>query len=107
MKKIYFFVVLAFVPLLTMCSGPYGAMVGGWDRAGSYGCSFGYGFGGMFMWITFLIVIGLLIYLIIQTRKTKSQTTQNESPLDILKRRYAKGEITSEEYEKMKKDIEE
>jgi putative membrane protein len=32
--------------------------------------------------------------------------TQNESPLDILRRRYAKGEIAREEYEKMKKDLE-
>jgi len=38
MKKIYLFVVLALVPLLTMCSGPYGSMMGGWDRTGNYGC---------------------------------------------------------------------
>ncbi|MBU4121702.1 MAG: SHOCT domain-containing protein, partial [Proteobacteria bacterium] len=49
----------------------------------------------------------LLIYFIVQAQKTKGQTpTQNESPLDILKRRYAKGEIAREEYERMKKDLE-
>ena len=59
------------------------------------------------MWIIFLIVIGFLIYLIVQARKTNSRTsTQDESPLDILKRRYAKGEVAREEYERMKKDIE-
>jgi putative membrane protein len=68
---------------------------------------YGFGYGGMFMWIIFLIVIGLLIYFIVQTQKTKGQTpTQNESPIDILKRRYAKGEIAREEYERMKKDLE-
>ena len=68
---------------------------------------YGFGYGGMFMWIIFLIVIGLLIYFMVQAQKTKGYTpTQNESPLDILKRRYAKGEIAREEYERMKKDLE-
>jgi putative membrane protein len=59
------------------------------------------------MWIIFLVVVGLLIYFIVHAQKTKGQTpTQNESHLDILKRRYAKGEITKEEYERMKKDLE-
>lgn len=59
------------------------------------------------MWIIFLIVIGFLIYSIVQARKTNGRTsTQDESLLDILKRRYAKGEVTREEYERMKKDIE-
>jgi putative membrane protein len=67
---------------------------------------YGFGYGGMFMWIIFVIVVGLLIYFIVQSQKTNGRTTTpHESPLDILKRRYAKGEITSEEYEKMKKDL--
>jgi putative membrane protein len=76
---------------------------GGWGPMMHYG----FGYGGMFMWIIFLIVIGLLIYFIFQAQKTKGQMpTQNERPLDILKRRYAKGEIAKEEYERMKNDLE-
>ncbi|MEN6373525.1 MAG: SHOCT domain-containing protein [Smithella sp.] len=106
MKKLHYFLVLAFIPLLTMCYGPYGPMMGGGDRSGNYGCVFGYGYGGMFMWIIFLILVGLLIYFIVRNLKTKGSTMPGESPVDILKRRYAKGEITKEEYEKIKKDIE-
>jgi len=68
---------------------------------------YGFGYGGMFMWIILLIIVGVLIYFMVQAQKTKGQTsTQNESHLDILKRRYAKGEIAKEEYERMKKDLE-
>jgi putative membrane protein len=66
---------------------------------------YGFGYGGMFMWIIFLIVIGLLVYFLVRDRQTKG-TSPTESPLDILKRRYAKGEIAKEEYERMKKDLE-
>lgn len=76
---------------------------GGWGNMMHYGT----GYGGMFMWIIILIVIGVLVYFFVQSQNKKGQTpTQNESHLDILKRRYAKGEIEKEEYEKMKKDLE-
>jgi putative membrane protein len=92
--------------LLVSCSreGYYGQQSpGGWGPMMHYG----FGYGGMFMWIIFLIVIGLLLYFIVQAQKTKGRTpTQNESPLDILKTRYAKGEIAREDYERMKKDLE-
>jgi len=68
---------------------------------------YGFGYGGMFMWIIFMIVIGLLVYYFLQTRKTKGQTSaQSESYLDILKKRYAKGEINKEEYDRMRRDLE-
>ena len=106
MKKYLELSLMMITGLLVSCAGEgyYGPQGhGGWGPMMHYG----FGYGGMFMWIIFLIVIGLLIYFIVQAQKTKGQTpTQNESPLDILKRRYAKGEIAREEYERMKKDLE-
>jgi putative membrane protein len=105
-KYLKFSPIMPVTSLFLFCSGcgycgPQGPR--GWGHMMNYG--FGYG-GGMSMWLLFLIVIGLLVYFIIQNHKTKSWTpTQNESPLDILKKRYAKGEITKEEYESMKKDL--
>ena len=59
------------------------------------------------MGILLLIIVGVLIYFIVQAQKTRGQiATPQESPLDLLKKRYAKSEITKEEYERMKKDLE-
>ncbi len=106
MKKYLELFLMMITGFLVSCTGesyygPQGTV--GWGHMMHYG----FGYGGMFMWIIFLIVIGLLIYFFVQAQKTKSQTpAQNESHLDILKKRYAKGEIAKEEYEKMKKDLE-
>ncbi|MDO9229215.1 MAG: SHOCT domain-containing protein [Syntrophales bacterium] len=106
MKKYLGLSLMLMTGLLVSCAGegyfgPQGR--GGWRSMMHYG----FGNGGMFMWIIFLIVIGLLIYYVVEAQKTKGQTpTQNENPLDILRRRYAKGEIAREEYERMKKDLE-
>ena len=83
------------------CIGPQGP--GGWGPMMHYG----FGYGGMFMWIIFLIVIGLLIYFVVKAGKTRSlPPPQHESHLDILKKRYAKGEISKEDFDRMKRDLE-
>jgi putative membrane protein len=67
-----------------------------------------YGYGGGFMWLLLIVVIGLLLYLFIQSTKTKgSMGGAGETPLDILKKRYAKGELTKDEFDRMKRDLSE
>jgi len=54
---------------------------------------------GWGMWFIPLLIISLIIFLY----KNNNSSTQKETPMEILKKRYAKGEITKEQYEEMKK----
>ena len=66
-------------------------------------------FGMIFMTIFWVLVIVGLVFLIrwlIQTTKgEKGITRGSSSTLDILKERYAKGEINKEEFEIIKRDL--
>jgi putative membrane protein len=39
------------------------------------------------------------------SRRESRESSGSESPLEILKKRYAKGEISKEEYEEVKRDL--
>ncbi len=68
-----------------------------------------YGFGGgSFMMILIFLLIGYLIYLGIRQNRNsehRNQPTTSSNALDIAKSRLAKGEITIEEFEQIKKSI--
>jgi len=77
-------------------------MMWGWPMMG-----FG-GFGMIFGFIFFvLIVIGVILLIVWLVRKTGYNITDKTSTrtLEILKERYAKGELTKEQYESMKKEL--
>ena len=59
---------------------------------------------GWGMWIIPLLIILTIYFLVKNISQTKSSQGP-ESPMDILKKRYAKGEITKEQFEEMKKNI--
>lgn len=67
-----------------------------------------FGYGGMFMGMLLLVIlVAAAIYWFVREAKSKTNSPlSGETLFDILKKRYAKGEITGEEFERMKKDLE-
>lgn len=73
------------------------------ESFGEHGWGMGLGMG--WWWIIGLFLLVLVIWLIIRTANRNPQSSKSESPLDILKSRYARGEIDKEEYEKKKSEL--
>lgn len=72
---------------------------------GNYGYGM-MGYGGMFFGLIFWILIIVLAYLLIKRLLEQDKTRGEEKPaLDIAKERYAKGEITEEEFEEIKRRL--
>ncbi len=64
------------------------------------------GFGMGFGWILWIAIIALIVFLVWQNlRQDKTLGGSKNSPLEILKQRYAKGEVDKEEYEEKKRDL--
>jgi len=70
----------------------------------SHGHMISFGYRGIFSCLIFIVLISVIIYLVLKNSKLKKQ---KETPLDLLKRRYAKGEITKDEFDSIKKDLSE
>ena len=67
---------------------------------GDHGWAMGWG------WIIGLILLVAIFWLIARTlNQGKVNQLEKKSPLDILKERYAKGEIDKEEFEDRKKNL--
>jgi|SRR3990167_539469 len=80
----------------------------GWEyNGGMMPWGFGGGlFGGLFMLIWWAIIIVVIVALVKWVAgQTKGTHGHEKTPLDILKERYAKGEINKEEFEAKKKDL--
>ena len=73
-----------------------GIGMGGYGMMGA-----GMGFGFIFM----LLFWGLIIWLIATFIKSATGKDSGEEPLAILKKRYAKGEITKKQYDAMRKEL--
>lgn len=67
---------------------------------GNYGMGW---FGGFFMMIVPLVIFGLIVYWAVNARDKKGQGSSEA--LDILKVRFARNEITEDEYRRLKEEI--
>ncbi len=70
---------------------------------GTYGS--GMGLGLIYMIAFWAAIITSIVYLVKFVEKKSDSEVLHEPPLDTIKRRYAKGEITKEEFEKAKDDL--
>jgi putative membrane protein len=86
---------LGFMPMMWMMGGGGNPMMGynGWG-----------GFGWIFM-IVFWVLIILGVVALVRYLGRSGQQEEHRTPLDILKERYARGEINKKEFEEKKKDI--
>ncbi len=77
--------------------GPYWNGGGWWWMAGG--------------WLTMvlfwaLVVVGIVALVrFVATRSATPHVSGSETPLEILRRRYAAGELTKEQFEQMKRDV--
>jgi putative membrane protein len=104
-------VVLIILPLVwggfSGWRGGWGMMGPGWGMMGP-GMMGGFGWG----WLPLLVIVfwGLVIWgIVAAVRSTSSRrgsdTSTTESALEVLKRRYAQGEIKKKEYEEKRRDL--
>ncbi len=76
----------------------------GWGEIG-YGMGI---YGWLFMllfWGLIIVALGLIVRWLWDRGRSGASTTTADAALGILKRRYASGEISKEEYDRMKKDL--
>ena len=76
-------------------------MMGDW---GAWG--WGMGFGWIFMILFWILVVLGIVALAKWLFSTAGSGESGKRPLEILKERYARGDITREQYEQMRRDLE-
>lgn len=75
---------------------------GGFGMGGYGMMGFGMGFGFLFMLLFFGAIVWLIVAIV---NSNQSSRYDNQDSLTILKKRYARGEITQKQYAKMKKEL--
>ncbi|MEK8089126.1 SHOCT domain-containing protein [Thermithiobacillus plumbiphilus] len=61
--------------------------------------------GGLIMLLFWVLIIGGIVWLIVALTRNRGGGQNISSALDVLKERYARGEINREEFEQKKRDL--
>ena len=79
----------------------------GYGHYGNWLCWPGNFFPGPLGWIISILFWGLVIYLVVKLFQAlfSGKKTAPDSRLDVLKERYARGEIDEAEYQRMRSEI--
>ena len=65
----------------------------------------GNGIGGFIMFLIILLaLIGVVVYFVVNRDRLREEYLE-DTALEIIKQRYAKGELTKQKYSEMKKDL--
>jgi putative membrane protein len=65
-----------------------------------------HGFGGGVMWIFWILLVVVILWAVKTVAGSeKNPADKQKSALDILKERYAKGEIERDEFEQKRRDL--
>lgn len=72
-----------------------------------YGPMDGYGWGdGIIMALIWLLFLVFIVFVVMRLLRHRDWTPGSQSdPIEIAKARYARGEITKEQFEQIKKDL--
>lgn len=67
-----------------------------------------WGLGGLTMLVFWgLLIVGVVLLIrLLDRRRTSPPAPTRESPIDIARRRYAAGELSRDEFEQMRRDLE-
>jgi len=67
----------------------------------------GFGIGGGFMWFFWILLIVVVVWAVrAMSFAGRSGSDSDKSPLEILRKRFARGEIDEEEFERKRKLLE-
>ena len=102
-------VIIVLIVVLPLVFGLiWGGQYGGWGMMGP-GMMGGFGWMAI-MPVLWIVVLGLIIWAVVaavrgSSESRSSDSSKADSALEVLKRRYARGEINKEEYEEKKRDL--